>query len=138
MATYSSEDLLYRAVQQLFETMRAQTPNPIDQLAAQKMLVRLRFSDPSAQVMVNGRRDPVRIQYGRPTQPVTTHPDLDAEMAADTFHLILINNLSLKTALANKKVRVGGALWKTNSLAHILEYGRMLYPIIARQHGLIE
>lgn len=136
MAVFHSDEILYRTMQALFESMRAQTPNPIDQLAVQKMLVRLRFSTPTAQILVNGRRTPVSVQYGPPTQPAVARPDLEAEMAADTFHQILLDDLSLKHAMANKKIKVSGALWKTGSLADILDRGRQLYPEIYRQMSL--
>jgi hypothetical protein len=138
MAIFTSEQAFYRATQTLFDAMRANTPNPIDQLAAQKLLIRLRFSSPSAVITVNGRRSPVGVQYGTPTQPAIARPDLEAEMAADTLHLILLDTLSLKSALANKQMKVSGALWKTNSLGEILDRGRLLYPEIARHLGLLK
>jgi len=137
VAVFDTDEAFYRAMHELFKTMEAQTPSPIDKITAQKMVVRLRFSNPSAQIVVNGRFTPVRIQYGDPRQPSIAQPDLDAEMAADTIHLILLDSLSLKSALASKKIKVTGALWKTNSLAELLLNGRSLYPAIARQHGLI-
>lgn len=120
----------------LFEAMRAEIPNPIDQLAQQKLLVRMRFNNPTADILVNGRRTPVTIQFGSPKPASGMRADFETEMSADTLHFILLDHLSLKSAIASQKVKVVGALWKTGSLGDILNCGRLLYPEIARLHGL--
>ncbi len=135
MAIYQSDDQFYNSMQLLFERMRLQEPNPIDQLALSKMLVRLSFVEPSATIVVNGRKQPVSIQYGAARSPLI--PDLDAQMSADTLHAILLQQLSLKHALGVRKMKVSGMLWKTNSLGAILDHGRHLYPGVLRDVGLM-
>jgi hypothetical protein len=135
MSIYSSEEQFYLLMQHLFERIRMQNPNPVDQLAAKRLIVRLRFSDPQAEIMVNGRRKPVSITFGGEYSPIL--PDLEAEMAAETLHMVLMHSLSLKSAIAYGKITVSGMLWRTKSLAAILEHGRAFYPLILREHGLI-
>ncbi len=134
MAVYQSDEQFYTAMQQLFERMRLQEPNPIDQLAVNKLLVRLSFTEPKAVILVNGRKTPVSIQYGSASAPLL--PDIDAQMSADIFHAILMQKISLKHALAVRKMKVSGMLWKTNSLGAILDHGRLLYPGILHDLGL--
>jgi hypothetical protein len=135
MSIYSSEEQLYLLMQHLFDRIRIQNPNPIDKLADKRLIVVLRFSDPQAEIIVNGRRNPVTIMYGSKHSPLL--PDLEAEMAAETLHLVLMHSLSLKSAIAYRKIIVSGMLWRTKSLAAILDHGRAFYPIILREHGLI-
>lgn len=135
MSIYSSEEQFYLLMQHLFERIRIQNPNPIDQLASKRLIVRLRFSDPHAEIIVNGRNKPVSITFGSEHLPIL--PDLEAEMATETLHLVLIHSLSMKSAIAYGKITVSGMLWRAKSLAAILEHGREFYPIILREHGLI-
>ncbi len=135
MAVYQSDEQFYTSMQILFERMRLQEPNPIDQLAATKMLVRLTFVEPTATIIVNGRKIPVGIQYGAAKNPLL--PDIDAQMSADTLHAILMEKISLKHALGVRKMKVSGMLWKTNSLGAILDHGRLLYPGVLRDQGLL-
>ena len=132
MTPYTSEEQLYQSMRLLFEHMRRQMPNPIDQLAASRLLIRLRITQPAAEIFVNGRQSPVSIHYGSSK----LRPDLDAEMSAETLHQILSDTLSLKRALADRRVKVMGPIWKTASLVEILHQGRALYPAVLRQQGL--
>ena len=134
MAVYQSDKQFYTTMQQLFERMRLQEPNPIDQLAVNKLMVVLRFTEPTATILVNGRKSPVSIQYGPSSSPIL--PDIDAQLSADVLHAILMQKISLKHALLVRKMKVSGMLWKTNSLGAILDHGRLLYPGILHDIGI--
>ena len=135
MPFYASDEQLYQTLQVLFERLRLQTPNPIDQLANVRLLVRLRFKDPIAEIVVNGRTRPVTLHYGDGSS--TLRADLEAELSCDTLHRILTHDLALKSAIANRQMKVVGPIRKTNSLAAILEEGRNLYPAVLKDQGLI-
>lgn len=135
MPIYDSDVQFYTMMQHLFDRIRMQNPNPIDKLAAARLIVRLSFIDPQAEILVNGRSKPVSVSYGRAKNSLM--PDLEAEMTTETLHMVLMHSISLKSAIAYKKIKVNGMLWKTNSLAAILEHGRAYYPVILREHGLI-
>lgn len=135
MPIYNSDEHFYLLMQQLFERIRMHSPNPIDRLAIARLIVRLSFTDPQAEIIVNGRRKPVSISFGDMNSNLM--PDLEAEMTTETLHMVLMHSLSLKSAIAYGKIKVSGMLWKTSSLAAILEHGRAYYPLILREHGLI-
>ena len=133
MPFYASSEQFYNAMQLLFERLRSSEANPVDKLAASHLSIRMRFSNPSAEIAVNGRQKPVTITYG----PSQDRPDLDVEMSIDTFHKILTHEVSLKSAFANRQMKVLGPIWKTAPLADILTAGREIYPQILREQGLI-
>lgn len=135
MPIYNSEEQFYQMMQHLFERIRIQNPNPIDKLATARLIIRLSFTDPEAEIIVNGRRKPVIVSYGSIKSLLL--PDLEAEMTTETLHMVLMHTISLKSAIAYGKIKVSGMLWKTSSLAAILEQGRAHYPLILREHGLI-
>jgi hypothetical protein len=51
-------------------------------------------------------------------------------MSTETIHQILLDELSLKKAYANKQLKVLGPFWRAAPLAEILEAGREYYPDI--------
>jgi hypothetical protein len=57
-------------------------------------------------------------------------------MSTDILHQILLDQLSLKKAVANRQLKVIGPIWKTTPLAEILEQGRQLYPSILHERGV--
>ncbi len=125
---YPSSDQLYQAMQVLFERIRLSATNPVDNLQASKLVIRIRLDNPQAEITVNGRMQPVRVLYGEST----LRPDLDVSMAADTLHLILKHEISLKQAIANRQMKVIGPIWRTKPLADILNEGRLLYPQVLK------
>ena len=84
--------------------------------------------DPAAEIVIHGRETPVRTTFGENG----VKPDLEIEMSADTFHKILLGELSLKTALGNGQMRVKGPIWKALSLGDLFTVSRRCYPDIVR------
>lgn len=130
MPVYASSETLYKNLQTLFEALRAQTPSPVEAMANARLLLRLKIAEPTAEVTFDGRLHPVKIYYGNGHN---LRPELDVSLNADTLHKILLNELSLKKAVATRQVKVLGPVWKTNSLGLVLEQGRALYPQIFAQ-----
>jgi putative sterol carrier protein len=88
----------------------------------------MRTSGPAADIVIHGRERPVRITYG----DNGAKADLQIEMAADTFHRILLGELSLKTALGNGQMKVKGPIWKAMSLGDLFHVSRLCYPDILK------
>ena len=56
-------------------------------------------------------------------------------MAADSFHQILLGDLSLTTALGNGELKVKGPIWKALSLGDLFQVSRKCYPDIIKGQG---
>ncbi len=123
---------LYAVMQALFAALQAQPGNPVDALARSRLVIRLDISAPSAGILIDGRTRPAAVHFDARHTP---RPDLDVRLQADTLHRILLDELSLKEALARKQVSVRGPLWKARALAEIFTQGRKLYPAVLRTHG---
>lgn len=122
----NSEDF-YSTMNILFTRMRDHQPNPVDTLVDNKIHIRLKVQQPTAEITINARRKPVQVNFGNSAKE---RPELDIELAADTLHAILLDELSLKKAIADRQIKVFGPVWKTLPLADIFHQGRQLYPQI--------
>lgn len=131
MPIYSTSGQLYSVLYQLFNKLQ-EDPNAVRSVIASRMIIRLSLIDPTAEVTINGRQAPVKVQLSSSTE----RPDLDVALPADKFHHILMGELSLRKVLASGQMNVKGPLWKTFALQEILQQGRALYPsIFAREFG---
>jgi hypothetical protein len=77
-------------------------------------------------ITINGRASPPKIIYGKSS----LRPDLEAEMACDVLHQILMGTLPLGKAFGNGQMKVRGAMLKSFVLADIFQQGQSIYPQI--------
>lgn len=77
-------------------------------------------------------------RWGSALAPLALRPELDVELAADTFHRILLGELSLLKALGSGLLKVKGPIWKTNALGELFQQGKSCYPSILREHKLAQ
>lgn len=136
MPFYADSEQFYAMLRQLFARVREDTPNPVDALLSARLAIRLQMSQPPAAVTIDGRRRPVQLAYGDDSPLARQRADLEVELTADTLHQILLDQLSLKKALANRQLKVRGPVWRTKPLAEILDQGKKHYPQILREQGL--
>ena len=128
---YNSEQI-YGIMQSLFERMSALTPDPVDALVSSRMAVCINLTEPDAQITINGRKRPVSIDYGSSNGRV----DLEIGMKAETLHLILLDEYSIKQGFSNGELKVRGPIWKALSFADIFQKGRAYYPQVIKEYGL--
>jgi putative sterol carrier protein len=62
-------------------------------------------------------------------------PDLEIDMTSDTFHKILLDEMSLRTALGNGQMKVRGAIWKAMTLGDLFTVSRKCYPDILKDQS---
>jgi hypothetical protein len=116
-------------MQTLFARMRDMTPDPMDALVSSRINIRINLTDPFAIININGRRRPVSIDYGSSNG----RADLEIGMTADTLHLILLDEYSIKTGFSNGELKVRGPIWKAVSLVDIFNNGRSFYPQVLKE-----
>ncbi len=132
MPFYTDDQLIYKVMQALFESMREMEPNPVDALVSSRMIIRLNLSDPDAHITINARKRPVTIDYG----PVNGRADLEIGMTVETLHLILLDEYSIKQGFSNGELKLRGPIWKALSFADIFQQGRTYYPQVLQDQGL--
>ncbi len=133
MAFFADTDQFYACTRVLFDRILEEEPGAADGITAAHMVFRLRCRQPDAGITLNGRRRPLEIVYG----PARPRPTLDIELAADTLHLIMLGEESLKGALANGSLKVHGPVWKVTGLADLFSQAQKLYPQVLRDAGLV-
>jgi putative sterol carrier protein len=89
-----------------------------------KLAFRLGFTEPEAELFINGKKNPLIIEYG----PIEKKPDLEVDIPADMFHEIMLGELTLKKAYATGKIKLRGPIWKAFALEKIFQYGQKHYP----------
>lgn len=132
MTFFTDANQIYTTMQMLFEQLRHENPNPIDTLVASHLSIRLKLTNPAAQILINGKKRPVEVSYGLTNGRV----DLEIEMTADHLHQILLDEYSIKKGFANGELKVRGPVWKTLAFADIFMKGRTYYPQVLQKQGL--
>lgn len=92
-----------------------------------------RCTDPTVSFLINGRRRPATVEFGRDK----IRPEIDADLSTDALHLILLGDLPLSEALSTNSIKVRGSVWKLTSLATLFQECQILYPDILREQGLL-
>ncbi|MGQ9490723.1 MAG: SCP2 sterol-binding domain-containing protein [Anaerolineae bacterium] len=100
-------------------------------MRAARLVIRFRLHQPTAEIYIDGRQNPVRAAFG----PRDTRPDLDIELAADTLHRILLGELTLTKALSSGQMKVKGPIFKTLTLGDLFATGQRCYPRVLNEQG---
>ena len=133
MPFYADADQFYACTQALFARIEEQNPGAADAILASRLVIRLRCTEPDAELTINGRQRPMQTRFG----PSRLRPTLDIELPADTLHRIMLGEMSLKKALANGRLKVLGPVWKATDLADLFRRGQALYREVLHEQGLL-
>ncbi len=133
MSFYRDPDTLYTALRTVFGRIEVESPQALSGLMSEKMLIRMKFSQPPAEVTLSGRRPRFELIYG----PTKLMPDFDIDLAADTMHQIFMDQVTLASAMATGLIKVRGPMWKVPLLADLFQTGRTYYPDALKQQGLL-
>jgi putative sterol carrier protein len=132
MPIFASDEQLYVCTEVLFDRIQTEYPSAARAFAGSRLVVRLKTSEPEAEIFVNGRQNPLKTSFG----PSADRADLDIELTADTLHLILMGDLPLGKALGSGSLRVRGPVFRALSLAELFQRGQSIYPEILQQQGI--
>jgi len=132
MPFYTDAKQIYSIMEALFERMSDMTPDPVEALVSTHMVIRISLTAPYAHITIHGRKRPVTIGYG----PSNGRADMEIGMEADTLHLILLDEYSIKQGFSNGELKVRGPIWKALSFANIFQKGRSFYPQVLNDEGL--
>ena len=124
MTVFSSSEKLYTVLHALFDRMQEEDPEVSKAVFDTKMVFRLGFMEPEAELFVNGKKNPLKIEYG----PIEKKSDLGVDLPADMFHKIMLGELTLKKAFATGKIKLRGPIWKAFALEKIFQHGQKHYP----------
>ncbi len=131
MAVYTDAEQLYSYVQALFSRIAEREPGAADAVLASRMVIRLRCTEPEAEITINGRQRPLETTFG----PTRLRPTLEIDLSADTLHAIMLGELKIKKAVADRLLTARGTVWKASALADLFRQGQELYMQVLHEHG---
>jgi putative sterol carrier protein len=132
MPVFSNTEQFYRVTKTLFDKIQKENPSAAAELESSKLIIRFNTSDPTAMLVLNGRRHPAEVSYGENR----VRPEVDVSMTADTLHKILLGELGLAKALSSKALRVRGPMRKTLKVADLFHQCQEYYSDALREEGI--
>jgi hypothetical protein len=96
MPVFQDSSQLNSILRTLFERIYHNDQGSAQTLSGTNLIIRFRTTSPAAEVVINGRKNPAQVIYGKST----LRPDLDVEVTADALHEILLATLPLGKAIS--------------------------------------
>jgi len=131
MAVYVDSEQLHTYMKALFAAIAEKNPGAADAVLASRLVIRLRCTEPEAEITLNGRQRPLETTFG----PTRLRPTLDISLASDTLHAIMLGELGLKKAVAGGLLEVHGPVWKAKALAELFRQAQELYLGVLHERG---
>ena len=131
MAVFQSDQQLYSVLQSVFERLTSETQNA-DRLAKSNMVIRMNFTDPAAQVTLDGRHPETEVFYG----PTPGKANMEFSMAADLLHSIWMGEESTSQAFFSGQIETKGNFMKAMQLMDLFRECERVYPSVAAEHRL--
>ncbi len=132
MAVFASEEQLYEVLQSVFTRLSAD-PEKIAPFTHSNLVIRLRLSDPDAEVLLDGRQPPLEVFYG----PRPDKANLEFSMSADLLHRIWMDEESTSAAFFSGRIKSKGSLLRASHLIDLFRHVEEIYPAIAAQYHLL-
>ena len=129
MSVYASEEQLYNCFESLFKRIEEEDEKAAASLLKSKLSIRFRCSDPTAVILIDARKKPVKISY----RTSNVKPILDIELSADTLHEILLGDIGLSKAMGSGRMKPKGPIWKSVALEPLLHDAQKIYPQVLKE-----
>lgn len=130
MSVYVDSDAFYAVMRTMFERLAAD-PRAIGQFQRSRMAIRIRCTDPQAEIYISARANPLKVEFG-------PHPgavDLELTLSADLLHDIWLGRVSLRDSFFGGKIHTTGNIFRALSLADLFRQAEALYPTVLREMG---
>src|SRR4051812_46177603 len=132
MAVFASDRELYAVLQRVFERLSAD-PQKIAPFTHSNLVIRIILSDPTAEVLLDGRQPPMEVFYG----PRPGKANLEFSLSADLLHRLWMNEESTSSAFFSGRIKTKGSLLKASHLVELFRDIEEFYPAIAAEYQLI-
>ena len=133
MSVFESTEHLYRVMNDVFITVAAQEEK-IEPFVRSNLVVRIRFTEPEGEILVDGRQPPLEVFYGeRPGKA-----NLEIALSGDLLHRIWLGEQSTSEAFFGGQIKTKGSLFKMMKLVDLFRTCEEVYGDIAVEHGLTD
>ncbi len=133
MGVYASVDQFYAVMKDVFDYV-ARHPHHIESFTRSNLVIRMRTTEPEAEMLLDGRQPPLQVFYG----PRPGRANLDISLPADLLHDIWMGRESTHKAFYTGRIRTSGNLLKAMQLGELFQEAERIYPTIARKYGLTD
>lgn len=125
MPTYHDAQQLYAVLRRVFDTVNERL-GTIESFTHSNLVIRLRLTEPTAEVLLDGRQPPLEIFFGeRPGKA-----DLELEMTADLLHEIWCGQRKLKDAFFEGQIQTRGNVFQAMKLVDLFREVERVYSEI--------
>jgi hypothetical protein len=131
MAVFQSSEQFYRVMNEVF-TYVIQHPEHIEAFTRSNLVIRMRTTDPEAEILLDGRQPPLQVFYG----PTPGRANLEITLTADLLHEMWLGRESTHQAFYTGRIRTSGNLLKALQLTEIFVEAERIYPTVVQRHGL--
>lgn len=131
MPFYSTDQALYEVLQSVFERVNEE-PEHIETFTRSNLVIRMRFQEPEAVVLLDGRQPPLEVFYGdRPGRA-----DLELKMQADDLHQIWLGQKRLRDSFFNGEIQTKGNVLRASKLTDLFRAAERAYAAVLAEKGL--
>lgn len=134
MPFYATTEEFYRSLRLLFDCVDTNYPHWGDGIAAARMVILMRTTAPTGEIVFDGRAGAVQVTFGADA----ARPDLEVSLTADTLHRLLLGELAVGKAFSGGQVKVKGPIWKARGIGDLFVVSQRCYPGILEQQGYIK
>lgn len=132
MPVFQSEEHLYDVMNDVFMAVSAD-PENIESFVRSNLVIRIRFTAPQGELLVDGRQPPLEVFYG----PRPGKANLEIELSGDLLHEIWLGRQSTSEAFFSGKIKTKGSLFKMMKLVDLFRECERVYGDVAAKHGLL-
>ncbi|MCY4411833.1 MAG: SCP2 sterol-binding domain-containing protein [Caldilineaceae bacterium] len=127
MSIYVDAEQLYTVLRRGFDKVK-ERPGAIETFTSSNLVIRLRLTDPDAEVLLDGRQPPLEIFFGaRPGKA-----DLELTMTADLLHEVWSGQRKLKDAFFGGQIQSSGNIFLAMKLTDLFREAERAYMLIQR------
>ena len=130
MPVYADAEQLYAVLRRVFDTVK-EDPDAIESFTSSNLVIRLRLTEPDAEVLLDGRQPPLEIFLG----PRPGKADLELTMAADILHEVWSGQRKLKDLFFGGQIQTSGNVFSAMKLVDLFREAERAYALIQRSDG---
>jgi len=131
MAVYQSSEQFYQVMDEVFAYV-IQHPQHIESFTRSNLVIRMRTTDPEAEILLDGRQPPLQVFFG----PTPGRANLEISLTADLLHEMWLGRESTHMAFYSGRIRTAGNLLKAMQLSEVFAEAERIYPTIIQRYGI--
>jgi hypothetical protein len=131
MPVFTTDEQLYSVLQSVFARLAAH-PKNIESFTRSNLVIRMNFTDPTAEVLLDGRQPPLEVFYG----PRPGKANMEFTLPADLLHSIWLGEESSSQAFFSGRIKTRGNFMKAMQLIDLFREAERIYPAVAAEYNL--